>query len=62
MREQLLRLGLAGLLLVPAGVATACEKEDLGDAREGTRNLEKDLDEAEDKVDKEIGDNDKGKD
>ena len=61
MRENLLRLGLAGLLLVPVGAA-ACENEDAADLREGTKDVQKNLDEAEDEIDKEIGDDDKGKD
>ncbi len=62
MRERLVRFGLTALLLFPAGFAVACEQEDLGDVREGVRDAGEELDKAEDKVDKEIGDNDKGKD
>lgn len=62
MKDLLLRLGFAGLLLLSLGGAVACEKEDLRDVREGTREIHRELDEAEDKLDKQIGDNDKGKD
>ncbi len=62
MREKLARFGLALLLLAPSSLLAACENEDLRDVREGTRDVGNELDEAEDKLDKEIGDDDKGKD
>lgn len=62
MKDRLLRLGLAGLLLLPLASVVACENEDLRDVREGARDVHRELDEAEDKLDKEIGDNDKGRD
>ena len=44
MRDQLMRLGLAGLLLLPAGAATACDKEDRKDAEEVGNDIDKEVD------------------
>ena len=43
MREQLMRLGLAGLLLLPAGAA-ACDREDKQDVKEVGEDVEKEVD------------------
>ena len=43
MREQLMRLGLAGLLLLPAG-AVACDKEDRKDVEEVGDDIDKEVD------------------
>ena len=46
MREKLARLGLAALLIVPAGTAIACDKEDQKDVEEVGNDIEKNIDEA----------------
>ena len=43
MKEKLLRLGLAGLLLLPAG-AIACDKEDQKDVEEVGDDIDKEVD------------------
>ena len=46
MREKLARLGLVALLVVPAGFAVACDKEDEKDVEEVGNDIEKNVDEA----------------
>ena len=44
MREKLARLGLVALLVVPAGAAVACDKEDKKDLNEVGNDVDKGVD------------------
>ena len=44
MREKLARLGLVALLIVPAGTAAACDKEDKKDLEEVGNDVDKGVD------------------
>ncbi len=44
MKDKLIRLGVAGLLLLPAAGVTACDREDARDVEEVGNDLQKEVD------------------
>ncbi len=58
MKERFLRLGLVAILLMGAGTATACDREDRDDVNEVGNDLEKGAEDAGQEVEDAVDDAD----